>query len=163
MKKSYWLSISLVVVCTVILCIVCTGDEPEPHVHGTFRADDLAAPTFENCTNTTLEKCNPNATCLHYTCKTANDAARINTDSINLVCGGKDTDIFQCKTVDNTTFCGCGPMLIGANACPDGLVKKFVRGPGGICAPSLENSIFIDRPTICTKDSRSYPACARTT
>ena len=126
--------------------------------------------TFPGCVNTTSDNCRV-STCAHYTCKTIEDARRININNVNIKCE-KDSDILQCVTHDGTrksTYCGCAPIMPSGNyngkPCPDGLVVKTIKAPcllqgmenlslktGGYptCKPSMPKN-----HTVCTKVNQS--------
>ena len=120
-----------------------------------------------DCVDTSAEKCDPSQQCVHYTCKTPEDAKRLKVkldkNEMNFKCDGKtDTHVFNCKTVGNTTFCGCGWMRPEDNGgkCPDGMVVKTWRGSSS-CSPRLEHTTLLNgKHGACTKDLRQYSFCA---
>ena len=119
------------------------------------------------CVDTSAEKCDPSQQCVHYTCKTAEDAKRmkvtLDKNEMNFTCGKTDTDVFNCKTVGNTTFCGCGWMRPEDNGgkCPDGMVVKKWSGSAR-CSPRLEHSTLLNsKRGPCTYEAAvQYSFCA---
>lgn len=113
--------------------------------------DTTTPSTFQGCVDTSVGKCDPSKPCVHYTCKTDEDAKRINPKSgnFNFTCE-KDT-VLQCKNVGNTTFCGCGLMVAKdyGGKCPAGLVLKKIGV--NVCEPN--------KP--CPKIARVAYACVQ--
>lgn len=120
-----------------------------------------------SCVDTSAERCDPSQQCVHYTCKTPEDAKRLKVkldkNEMNFTCGKTDTDVFNCKTVGNTTFCGCGWMRPEDNGgkCPDGMVVKKWSGSAR-CSPRLEHSTLLNsKRGPCTYEAAvQYSFCA---
>ena len=120
-----------------------------------------------SCVDTSAERCDPSQQCVHYTCKTPEDAKRLKVkldkNEMNFTCGKTDTDVFNCKTVGNTTFCGCGWMRPEDNGgkCPDGMVVKKWSGSAR-CSPRLEHSTLLNsKRGPCTYEKAvQYSFCA---
>lgn len=65
---------------------------------------------FANCQDTTIDGCgggDSSGTCVHYTCDSPEDAARINETNIKLTCGADN--VLKCENVGATTYCECAP------------------------------------------------------
>lgn len=89
----------LLAVLAIVVCISLLIDAQQPH-------STQKATAFKNCKAT--DKCdNSQQVCAHYTCTTAEDAARINENNINLTCGADN--VLKCTTKGTTTYCGCAP------------------------------------------------------
>lgn len=112
---------------------------------------------LEACTDTTLEQCTTPGSCVHYTCKTKEDAQRVSAKNAQLVC--KSDQVVKCDTEGNTAFCGCFPYYLdehGNKGCPDGMVKKGIRIP---CKGGPKNYIKSIRVPACKPMIRSYYIC----
>lgn len=112
---------------------------------------------LEACTDTTLEQCTTPGSCVHYTCKTKEDAQRVSAKNAQLVC--KSDQVVKCDTEGNTAFCGCFPYYVdehGNKGCPDGMVKKSIRIP---CKGGPKNYIKSIRVPACKPMIRSYEIC----
>ena len=127
---------------------------------------------FENCIDTRSPTNCQSKTCVHYTCNTAEDAQRINMDTVNIKCvkrghwanGMTGIDgTLQCKTVGNTTYCECAPIFASDNkACPDGLVPKTIKTTCSPSAFSLENiSRRGDYPICKPGTGQNYTVCVK--
>ena len=112
---------------------------------------------LEACTDTTLEQCTTPGSCVHYTCKTKEDAQRVSAKNAQLVC--KSDQVVKCDTEGNTAFCGCFPYYLdehGNKGCPDGMVKKGIRIP---CKGGPKNYIKSIRVPACLPMMQSYEIC----
>lgn len=143
-------------------------DEKSKYTENCVKAPEPVVGEATSCVDTSAEKCDPSQQCIHYTCKTPEDAKRLKVklekNEMNFKCGGKtDTNVFNCKTVGNTTFCGCGWMRPEDNGgkCPDGMIVKTWSGSAR-CSPRLEHSTLLDsKPGPCTKEAAiQYSFCA---
>lgn len=109
------------------------------------------------CTDTTLEQCKDTSRCVHYTCKTKEDAQRVSAKNAQLVC--KSDQVVKCDTEGNTAFCGCFPYYPdehGNKGCPDGWVKKGIRAPCKYTAKDMIKSI---RVPACKPMIRTFEIC----
>lgn len=101
MKFNYW---SFILLLSILLLLFFYA------IKCWFRGGKGRARTeFDNCRETTIDGCGGDSseTCVHYTCDSPEDAARINENNIKLTCGADN--VLKCENVGATTYCECAP------------------------------------------------------
>ena len=100
---------------------------------------------LNSCLETTKDECTDDTNCVHYTCKTNDDANKY-LNTIDLKCN--TGFIKTCETSENKVYCSCIHITPDKDGkCPDSMFLNPRAGGGGCNA--LTPKRFIKNRPVC--------------